>query len=60
MFRLKGLLRDILSPPGMPDMSGGISLPDPAVLKERTDALIRTILEEVGDESLIAGYEMIV
>ena len=54
IFRLKGLLRDILNPPG----SGGIILQDPRTVKKRKDALISTILEEVGDDRLTTGYNI--
>lgn len=54
IFRLKGLLRDILNPPG----SGGIILQDPRTVKKRKDALINTILEEVGDDRLTTGYNI--
>ena len=42
------------SPPG----SGGIILQDPRTVKKRKEALISTILEEVGDDRLTTGYNI--
>ena len=54
IFRLKGLLRDIMNPPG----SGGIILQDPHTVKRRKDALISTVLEEISDDRLTTGYNI--
>ena len=54
IFRLKGILRDVLSPPG----SGGIILQDPRTVKKRKENLISTILEEVCDDRLTTGYNI--
>ena len=43
-----------MNPPG----SGGIILQDPRTVKKRKDALISTILEEVGDDRLTTGYNI--
>ena len=43
-----------MNPPG----SGGIILQDPHLVKKRKEALIGTILEEIGDDKLTTGYNI--